>query len=149
MAGVEAINIALEWESVDGSVLPPDVATIDHGLERFNHGAADFSTSLKFACVARLSSGTVVGGAVARWWGECCELLQLWVAEGHRNAGLGRRLVQMVEREARARGCSLLYLDTFTFQAPRFYEKLGYEVACELKGFPKGVSKFVMRKSLT
>ncbi len=54
----------------------------------------------------------------------------------------------MVEAEARTRGCALLYLDTFTFQAPAFYLKLGYEVACELKGFPDDVSKFVMRKTL-
>jgi hypothetical protein len=36
----------------------------------------------------------------------------------------------------------------FTFQAPVFYLRLGYEVACEFKGFPNNVSKFIMRKSL-
>jgi GNAT superfamily N-acetyltransferase len=90
----------------------------------------------------------VVGGALARWWGECCELQQIWVDEHHRTGGIGRRLVRMVEDEARTRGCSLVYLDTFTFQAPAFYLKLGYEVACELKGFPNNVSKFIMRKGL-
>jgi hypothetical protein len=54
----------------------------------------------------------------------------------------------MVETEARARGCALLYLDTFTFQAPAFYLRLGYDVACELEGFPNNVSKFIMRKNL-
>jgi hypothetical protein len=54
----------------------------------------------------------------------------------------------MVEAEARARACVLLYLDTFTFQAPAFYLKLGYDIACEFKGFPNNVSKFVMRKNL-
>jgi GNAT superfamily N-acetyltransferase len=146
MASVDRVNLALEWEGVDGSPLPLGAKVIDEGLERFNQAAADFTTSLRFACVARLDSGIVVGGALARWWGQCCELQQVWVDEHHRNAGLGRRLVQMVEAEARTRGCSLLYLDTFSFQAPTFYEKLGYEVACEFKGFPNGVSKFVMRK---
>ncbi|HEY8945620.1 MAG TPA: GNAT family N-acetyltransferase [Polyangiaceae bacterium] len=142
------LSVALEWEGVDGSPLPADAKTIDEGLERFNQSAADFTTSLKFACIARLGSGTVVGGALARWWGRCCELQQVWVDEHHRLHGAGRRLVQMVEVEARRRGCSLLYLDTFSFQAPAFYLKLGYEVACEFKGFPNGVSKFVLRKSL-
>jgi GNAT superfamily N-acetyltransferase len=148
MSTIAPISLALEWEGVDGSSLPADAMVIDQGLEQFNQGAADFTTSLKFACVARLSSGTVVGGALARWWGQCCELQQIWVEKHHRNAGLGRRLVQMVEAEARTRGCCLLYLDTFSFQAPMFYEKLGYDVACELKGFPNEVSKFLMRKSL-
>jgi N-acetylglutamate synthase-like GNAT family acetyltransferase len=148
MASVDPVTVMLEWERVDGSLPPPDAMIIDAGLERFNQTAADFTTSLRFACLARLGSGVVVGGALARWWGQCCELLQVWVHEGHRNAGLGRRVVQTVEVEARARGCQLLYLDTFSFQAPGFYEKLGYEVACEFKGFPNGVSKLVMRKHL-
>jgi GNAT superfamily N-acetyltransferase len=140
--------LALEWEGVDGSPLPGDAKTIDEGLERFNQSAADFTTSLKFACIARLGSGAVVGGALARWWGRCCELQQVWVDEHHRLQGIGRQLVRMVEVEARRRGCSLLYLDTFSFQAPGFYLKLGYEVACEFKGFPNDVSKFILRKSL-
>jgi N-acetylglutamate synthase-like GNAT family acetyltransferase len=148
MATSDSISLALEWEGVDGTPLPPDAKIIDDGLERFNQNAADFTTSLKFACVARLSSGTVVGGALARWWGQCCELQQVWVDQQHRTVGLGRRIVRMVEAHARTRGCIVLYLDTFTFQAPAFYTKLGYEVACELTGFPNGVSKFVMRKTL-
>jgi ribosomal protein S18 acetylase RimI-like enzyme len=148
MTAADAVSLALEWEGLDGSPLPPDAKVIDDGLERFNQAAADFTTSLRFSCVARLGSGAIIGGAIARWWGQCCELQQVWVDEQHRNLGVGGRLVRLVEAEAQSRGCSLLYLDTFTFQAPRFYEKLGYEVACELKGFPNGVSKFVMRKEL-
>lgn len=148
MAANDPISLALEWESVDGSALPPDAKIIDDGLEQFNQRAADFSTSLKFACIARLGSGTIVGGALARWWGQCCELTQLWVDEHHRSVGIGRRLVRMVEIEATMRGCTLLYLDTFSFQAPVFYLKLGFDVACELEGFPNNVSKFVMRKPL-
>jgi len=148
MTTIDHVGLALEWEGVDGSPLPPDAKIIDDGLDQFNQSAADFTTSLKFACIARLSAGTAVGGALARWWGQCCELQQIWVDKHHRNVGIGRRLVRMVEAEARTRGCSLLYLDTFTFQAPAFYVKLGYDVACELKGFPNDVSKFVMRKSL-
>lgn len=44
-------------------------------------------------------------------------------------------------------GCRLLYLDTFSFQAPEFYYRLGYETACRLDGFPDGGSKFILRKS--
>jgi len=55
-----------------------------------------------------------------------------------------------MDREATAieRGCRLIYLDTFSFQAPEFYYRLGYETACRLDGFPDGGSKFILRKSL-
>ena len=34
------------------------------------------------------------------------------------------------------RGCGLVYLDTFTFQAPEFYRRLGYGTLCTIEGFP-------------
>lgn len=43
---------------------------------------------------------------------------------------------QQVEAAARARGCSLVYLETFTLQAPRLDLRLGFESACRLEGFP-------------
>ena len=52
------------------------------------------------------------------------------------------------EKEAGARGCTLIYLDTFTFQAPGFYEKLGYSVALVTRGFAEDIQKFTLHKSL-
>ncbi len=72
----------------------------------------------------------------------------LWVSKDLRGRGLGSRLVALFEAEARKRGCRLVYLDTFSFQAPEFYAKRGYETACRFDGFPGGMSKFVMRKGL-
>jgi len=89
-----------------------------------------------------------LGGAVGRTWGEAAELQQLWVAKDLRGRGVGARLLSLFEAAARQRGCRLVYLDTFTFQAPDFYLKQGYETACRFDGFPGGISKFVMRKTL-
>jgi GNAT superfamily N-acetyltransferase len=52
------------------------------------------------------------------------------------------------EAEARRRGCSLVYLDTFTFQAKPFYEKRGFTVALETAGFSNGIVKYTMHKRL-
>jgi ribosomal protein S18 acetylase RimI-like enzyme len=96
----------------------------------------------------RLPTGRCIGGGSARSWGAACELQQLWVDTEWRHRGLGSRLVANVEAEARARGCTLIYLETFTFQAPNFYARLGYEVAATLAGFPDGITKFLMTKRL-
>jgi hypothetical protein len=68
MAASEPISLALEWEGVDGGPLPAVARIVDDGLTQFNDSVADFSSSLRFACIARRSSGAVVGGALARWW---------------------------------------------------------------------------------
>jgi len=135
------------WEQTD-SPAAPDIAIVDDGLEVSNHSAADLANVHPLACFARLPSGELIGGAIARTWGECCELRQLWVAPPHRRRGIGRQLVKMVEHEARHRGCTVLYLETFSFQSPQLYLSLGYEVACEFHGFPDEVVKYVLQKDL-
>ena len=47
------------------------------------------------------------------------------------------------------RGCTTCYLTTFSFQAPRLYRALGYQVAWEVKGFPQGIVKYEMVRPLT
>jgi GNAT superfamily N-acetyltransferase len=123
-------------------------AVVDDGLESANVAAVDFGGVRPLACVARSRSGEVLGGALGRTWGACCEIQKVWVAPSHRRHGIGRRLIELFEQEARGRGCNLLYLETFSFQAPGLYQDLGYKVACEFRGFPGGVAKLIMRKDL-
>ena len=125
-----------------------DVAPIDHGLHSYNQRAADLAAIHRFACYAWSADDVLAGGALARWWGTACELQQIWVDETLRRRGIGASLMRQVEVTAIERGCNLLYLDTFSFQAPEFYYRLGYEIACRLDGFPDDGSKFVLRKSL-
>jgi GNAT superfamily N-acetyltransferase len=129
--------------------VPDEVAGwVDAQLDDFNAVHAPLQDVQPFCCEARLNDGTLVGGVIARRWGECAEVQQLFVDEAHRRHGLGRQLMQAVEQHACAHGCRLIYLDTFSFQAPAFYRALGYEVAAEFGGFTQGIRKFVMRKRL-
>ena len=73
----------------------------------------------------------------------------LWVSDAHRRAGLGTRLMKAAEAEARRRNCRAVWLDTFSFQAPGFYEKLGYRRFGELKDYPRGHRRFFYFKTLT
>jgi len=117
---------------------------IDAGLGESNDSAAPLHEVRRLSCFARLPSAIVVGGAVGRTWGSCCELQQLWVKPEYRRKGIGMRLIREFERHAKARGCRTFYLETFSFQAPSLYRSLGYEVKLELHGFSPGVIKYTM-----
>lgn len=121
---------------------------VDRGLGESNAAAAPLRTIRPVSAFACLPSGEVVGGAVGRTWGECCELQQLWVHPAHRRCGIGARLVRAIEARARRRGCRLVHLDTFSFQAPDLYRALGYEVRSEIAGFAPGVVKYTMVRML-
>ncbi|ROU02743.1 GNAT family N-acetyltransferase [Histidinibacterium lentulum] len=50
----------------------------------------------------------------------------LAVAPSHRGLGLGSRLLSEAEDKARAEGMLGIFIDTYGFQAPGFYERHGY-----------------------
>jgi len=73
-----------------------------------------------------------------------------WVDEAARGKDHGRRLMREAERVARKRGAALVYLNTFTFQAPEFYEKLGYRRFAALKNTPaSGTARYFYVKRLS
>jgi GNAT superfamily N-acetyltransferase len=126
---------------------PPDEATlIDAGLGDANAAAAALHEVQALSCFARTGTEQVVGGAIGRRWGSCCELQQLWVAAPHRRKGIGSSLVRAFEAHARTHGCSCFYLETFSFQAPELYRSLGYQVAYAHGVYPHGIVKYVMVK---
>lgn len=130
--------------SVHDTLPEPETTLVADGLDASNAAAAPLQDVMPLACFARLPSGAVVGGAVGRTWGECCELQQLWVDEAQRRQGIGADLVRAFEARAEARGCRTFYLETFSFQAPSLYRSLGYQVAVALEGFAPGIVKFLM-----
>jgi len=135
----------LHWEFTD-SPRADDLDVVDAGLHLFNLAAADLDAVRPLACFAREDSGEVIGGLRARQWGTAVEVQQLWVAASHRRRGVGARLMQLLEQEAVGRGATVIYLDTFSFQAPELYRRCGYASALRIDGFPNGIAKHVMVK---
>lgn len=90
------------------------------------------------------------GGTIGGLWGRSLlrwlnvELLH--VPRGVRGHGLGEEIMQGAEAIARARGCIGIWLDTCDFQAPGFYEKLGFEPFGTLDDTPPGRRRIFRRK---
>jgi GNAT superfamily N-acetyltransferase len=72
----------------------------------------------------------------------------LWVDETLRGQGVGSELLRKVEDKAKERGCKLIHLDTFDFQAKGFYLKQGYKVFGKLKDCPDGHVRYYLQKRL-
>lgn len=128
---------------------PPEAALVDTGLDEANDAAAPLHEVHPLSCFARDGSGQVIGGAVGRWWGTCCELQQLWVDPSRRRQGIGTQLIRAFESHARSHGCLSFYLETFNFQAPELYRSAGYKIAYEHAVYPHGIVKYMMVKQVS
>jgi len=129
-----------------------DLDLVDAGLDAHNHAAAPLQEVQPLAVLVYGGDdlGTrPLGGARGRTWGRCAELQLLWVDPAWRRRGLGAELVQRFEAGAAARGVELVYLETFSFQAPKLYAALGYTVATQVEGLSPGVVKYWMHHRLT
>jgi len=131
--------------------LDPSDGDIDELRERliaYNISKHGYHDRFKAAIFVRNDDGSLAGGIYAHGWGGCCEVELLWVSEDRRGEGLGGRLISAVEDEARRHGCSKIVLDTFSFQAPGFYEKQGFGLVTTIDDFPEGHRYHVMVKQL-
>jgi ribosomal protein S18 acetylase RimI-like enzyme len=93
-------------------------------------------------------NGEIIGGLYGRSiWGTL-EIKTFVVKTENRNEGIGRKLIIEAEKEAKNRNCRFISLDTFSFQAPEFYEKLGFKKIGTETDFPKGFEKYYYRKEI-
>lgn len=91
-------------------------------------------------------TGQLIGGLWGRFGYDWLFIELLAVPERLRSGGYGSRLMREAERIARERGAAGIWLDTFSFQARGFYEKLGYSVFGQLPNHPRGGARLFMCK---
>jgi GNAT superfamily N-acetyltransferase len=95
------------------------------------------------------STGKVLGGLTARIGYSRMFIELLFIPEELRGAGMGRKLTQKAEDVAREAGCLGIWLDTFSFQAPGFYSKLGYSEFGVIADYPPGHTRHFLHKLLS
>ena len=123
---------------------PDQIDEIEDRFYEFNAARTGHRDFAQLAFVAEVA-GSVVGAVAGFTWGGYCELRQLWVDEDHRGNGIGQSLITKAIEEARGRGCSAIHLATYSFQAPGFYRRFGFEALAVIENRPVGHSDFIMR----
>lgn len=111
------------------------------------------SRNHRWVLAARDDQNTLVGGITAHTSYGWLLIKTLWVNQDFRRQGVGRRLVDAMEKRARVAGCHAAWLDTSSPDARRFYAELGYEIFGELANtpgqFPETHQRWFMKRPLT
>jgi GNAT superfamily N-acetyltransferase len=129
--------------TVTDTVEPSARETIRQGLRAFNRTRSGVEDRRDIAVLVQdPETGETLGGLVGRTSRGMLFVEVFFLPEHLRGNGLGSRVLALAEEEARQRGCTTAVLITLSFQAPGFYEKLGYQAFGQIE------SRFFMRKAL-
>ena len=93
-------------------------------------------------------SGELLAGLVAETFGNWLEIEYLFVKEDLRGQGIGSQLLQQAEIEAKKRNCRYVFVNTYQFQAPAFYQKHGYKEVFTMKNYPYTGQRHYYQKEL-
>ena len=118
-------------------------------LDKYNALATADVAPAEELTVQVTENGELIAGASGWTWGLAAGIGMVWVREDKRATGVGAGLMASFEDEARQRGSTHLFVTSFTFQAPGFYERLGYREIFRWKSVPTaGRDDVHMRKDL-
>ena len=87
-------------------------------------------------------------GIIGETHGKWLEVDFLWVEDSLRNQKIGSQLLLSAEKLAKERGCKYAFLNTFSFQAPNFYPKYGYQEVFVLEEYPVTGKRHYFTKEL-
>ena len=125
-----------------------DVHFLEDQINTYNFVTTGITDGRIISFIIRDDRAQIIAGLYGWTWGGTCEVRYLWVREGFRHHGYGKALMEAAECEAALRKCHQIVLDTHSFQAPRFYQRLGFDLIASHPDYPHGHQKHYLRKKL-
>jgi ribosomal protein S18 acetylase RimI-like enzyme len=123
-------------------------AELSDRINEFNVEATGFDDGRWLRAAQRGPDGDLEAGHAGRPWGGGGFIEYLWVRADLRGTGLGSRLLEAAETEAKDRGCTQIVVSSHSFQAPDFYVRHGYREYGRIEGYPRGHAEVHLVKDL-
>ena len=117
-------------------------------IRAYNRSKREPSKSEPLNIYLEDEQGNLKAGMVAETFGNWLEIEYLYVSDDLRGQGIGSKILKMSERESKERGCKYSFVDTFNFQAPKFYEKHGYKEVFALEKYLYTWERYYYTKEL-
>jgi len=81
------------------------------------------------------------------FWGNL-HVKYLLTNKEYRGRGIARALMEHAFIFGKENGCSFAFVETMSFQAPEFYQKLGFEIELKRDGYAAGTSFYYLKREL-
>ena len=137
----------MQYEITD-EIKEQDREAIHQGLLEYNLERIEDKSPKDLGVYVRDSAGNITAGLTGVTHGNWLLIKFLWVSETLRGKNIGSEILQQAEKTAKERGCKYAFLDTFSFQAPLFYQKHGYREVFALEEYPLTGKRYYFTKNL-
>lgn len=138
------MEIIQQWNQSESDYIRKKL--IEYNMEKLPDELKTPNENISF--ILKDETGKIIGGITGNMFWHHLHIDFLWVDKSVRGRGFGSKLLRKMEEFAKGKDCRLIYLDTFSFQAPEFYKQNGYEVFGTLENHPKGFNQYFLQKRL-
>ena len=128
---------------------PNEIGAIEDRLYNYNSDITGRHDGRGLGFAIRGDVGQMIGVAAGYTWSGTSELKQMWIEEAYRGRGYARALLNAFIVEACSRGVRRIWVASYDFQAPGFYEKAGFKRIAEFEGWPDGHINVILCKTLS
>ena len=129
-----------------------EIKVIQNGLTDYNKNFPGGELDIPIPDISLIlldRKRNIVGGVITSMLAGIMHLEVLWVDEKFRRQGLGRDLVLAAENLGKQKGYPASQTWTFSFQAPQFYQSIGYKIKGIYHGYCEGVTEYVLSKNFS
>jgi GNAT superfamily N-acetyltransferase len=124
-------------------------AAIEAGIGFYNEEKASYRDQRQLAVlVSDPATREVIGGLLGRTSLGLFFIDLLYLPDRLRGQNTDSRIIRLAEEEAQLRGCTAVVRYTIHFQAPGFYQHLGYRELGRIECDPPGHTRICMTKHL-
>ncbi len=129
-----------------------DAKILSNGIIDFNNfkipELEPIESEVEFFVFAKNKNGNVIGGIRATCFWNTMHIELLWLSNDNRGKGIGKELIKSAEKYAKENNCEKAFVETTSWQAKPFYEKVGYKHMATLNDGPKGHASHYLPKDL-
>ncbi len=126
-----------------------DIEWIEDNMKLFDKDYLPEENIRHINYIVRDQKGEPIGGILAMTRYNTVCINTIWIRSDHRKKGLGKQLIELVEKKAKEYGCIISSLGTFEqFKTKEFYESLGYYVVSTSIDSPPGHIGYWFNKSI-
>ena len=125
-----------------------DRETIFQGILEYNLARIEDKNPKDLGIYFQDETGKKLAGLIGDTHGNWLTVKYLWVSEELRGKSIGSQILKQAEETAKHRGCKYAFLDTFSFQAPMFYKKHGYQEVFALEEYPVTGKRYYFTKCI-